>query len=103
MPQQETDPVAEQLADVLPDLSHPSGQRVWLTGLAGEKMRRTRATVAEAIVAWLRKQSEEKQHCILCGVADGEVQRANDSAREAWEHADRYRNRLRAFENVASQ
>jgi 16S rRNA G966 N2-methylase RsmD len=98
MPKDETDPVAEALAAVLPDLSHPSGQRVWLAGLAGDKLRRTRTTVAEAIVGWLRKRSTEQERCILCGTGTGEVAGANARAADAWQQADAATNDLRTAE-----
>lgn len=93
--QPEADPVVVQLADVLPDLSHPTGQRVWLAGLSGDKMKRTRTTVAEAIVGWFRKRSDDQQRCILCGVGEGEVQKANERAAQAWQQADATANDLR--------
>lgn len=91
----EVDPVAEALAEALPDLSHPSGQRVWLAGLAGDKLRRTRITCAEAIVAWFRKRSEDQDRCTLCGVGTGEVDRARQGSADGWEAADTAMNELR--------
>ncbi len=89
------DPVALALADALPDLSHPSGQRVWLVGLTGDKFKRTRLTCSEAIVRWFRKRSEDQHFCALCGTAEGEVQAANQRAAEAWQQADATANELR--------
>jgi hypothetical protein len=92
----ETDPVAAELADILPDLSHPSGHRVWLAGMAGDRLQRSRLICAEAIIGWLRKRSVDLDRCSLCGVTDGEVGRANASAADAWKNADSVMNELRA-------
>jgi hypothetical protein len=87
MHKEEPDVHAEALAAALPELKHPSGRNIWLQGLAADRMANTRTMVAEALMAWLRKRNEDLHTCLLCGVAEGEVDAAHRRAGEAWEYA----------------
>lgn len=50
-----TDPIAEALAEALPQLKHPgTGKTFMFAGLGAESMRGTRLQLAESIIAWFQ-------------------------------------------------
>lgn len=48
------EPLATELADILPQLSLRDGTTLMLAGLGSEAMRPTRVQYAEALIEWLR-------------------------------------------------